>query len=375
MKSAANIYRLGTKELRSFARDPVLAIFIAFAFSIGVYTAARGKATDVRLAPIAVVDEDRSPLSARIVDAFYPPYFQRPAVIDLPAVDRGMDTGRYTFVLNIPPDFQRDVLAYRQPAIQLNIDATKMSQSFIGAGYIQGIIDGETREYLAHQRGQAVRPVELASRTRFNPTLSNVSFSGIMEFINNITMLSVILTGAALIREREHGTVEHLLAMPLTPFEIMAAKVWANGLIVLIAAALSLHFVIRTFLGIPVGGSVTLFLLGTVLHLFSTTALGIFLGTVARSMPQLGLLMMLIMLPLQILSGAATPRESMPQVVQYIMNFAPTTYFVSLAQAILYRGAGLDVVWPDMLALLAIGTVLFAAAHARFRRMVTAMQR
>ena len=94
-----------------------------------------------------------------------------------------------------------------------------------------------------------------------------------------------MLAGAALIRERERGTIEHLLVMPLAPMEIMAAKIWANGLVVLVAAGLSLWLVVKGVLGVPIAGSLTLFLFGAALHLFSSTSLGIFLATVARSMP------------------------------------------------------------------------------------------
>jgi ABC-2 type transport system permease protein len=125
---------------------------------------------------------------------------------------------------------------------------------------------------------------------------------------------------------------------------------------------------------VPVAGSVPLFLCGALLHLFATTSMGIFLGTVARSMPQLGLLVMLVVLPLEVLSGGMTPRESMPEFVRTIMLAAPTTHFVSLAQAILYRGAGFDVVWPQFLAIAAIGSALFAGALARFRRTVADVQ-
>jgi ABC-2 type transport system permease protein len=116
-----------------------------------------------------------------------------------------------------------------------------------------------------------------------------------------------------------------------------------------------------------------LFLLGTALHLFATTSIGIYLGTVARSMPQLGLLSILILIPLQLLSGGATPRESMPELVQNLMLAAPTTHFVSFAQGILYRGAGLAIVWPQFLAIAAIGALFFFAALFRFRRAITQM--
>mgnify|MGYP000879240433 FL=1 len=167
--------------------------------------------------------------------------------------------------------------------------------------------------------------------------------------------------------------MEHLLVMPVTPFEIMAAKVWAMALVVLTTTACSLTLVVQGLLRVPIEGSVTLFLVGTALHLFATTSLGIFLGTIARSMPQFGLLMMLVLLPLQILSGSTTPRESMPDAVQWIMLAAPNTHFVILAQAILYRGAGLAVVWPQLISLALIGSLLFSLSLARFRKTIATM--
>ncbi|MCJ9710295.1 ABC transporter permease, partial [Bordetella hinzii] len=207
-----------------------------------------------------------------------------------------------------------------------------------------------------------------AIRMRFNPNLTQSWFGAMMEIINNVTMLSIILTGAALIREREHGTIEHLLVMPVTPTEIMLAKVWSMGLVVLVAAGLSLTFIVRGALHIPIEGSIALFLTGAALHLFATTSMGIFMATLARSMPQFGMLLVLVLLPLQMLSGGSTPRESMPEFVQDLMLAAPTTHFVELGQAILYRGAGLNVVWAPFLALLIIGSLLFAFSLGRFRK-------
>jgi len=159
----------------------------------------------------------------------------------------------------------------------------------------------------------------------------------------------------------------------VTPTEIMLAKIWSMGLVVLVTAFASLNLVVRGALGVPIEGSQPLFLAGAALCLFATTSLGIFLATLARNMPQFGMLLVLVLLPLQLLSGAMTPRESMPQLVQTIMLAAPTTHFVELSQAILYRGAGLDVVWKPFLALAAIGSVLFALTLARFRKTIGQM--
>lgn len=375
MKSShlANVYRLGVKELWSLLRDPMLLLLIAYVFTVSIYTAATAMPESLHNAPIAIVDEDHSALSQRIASAFYPPQFSPPALVSLDEVDPGMDSGAYTFALNIPPNFQRDVLAGRQPVVQLNVDATRMSQAFIGNNYVQQIVNLEVNEFVRRQRGVTAMPVELALRARFNPSLDKTWFGGVMRIINNVTMLSIILTGAALIREREHGTVEHLLVMPVTPTEIMLSKVWSMGLVVLVTAFLSLNLVVRGLLGVPIEGSLTLFVLGSALCLFATTSLGIFLATLARNMPQFGMLMVLVLVPLQLLSGAMTPRESMPQLVQDIMLAAPTTHFVELAQAILYRGAGLDVVWKPFLALAVIGTALFSFALVRFRKTISGM--
>lgn len=276
MRTLLNIFHLGIKELRGLGRDTLMLVLIVYSFSFQVYVAATGLPEAMHKAPIAIVDEDHSQLSTRIINAFYPPHFLPPAIIDYQAMDPGMDAGLYTFVLDIPPNFQRDVLAGRQPAIQLNIDATRMSQAFIGNSYIQNIINGEVADFVEGQRTVATLPVELEVRMRFNPNLTSTWFGSVMQVINSVTMLSIILTGAALIREREHGTLEHLLVMPLTPFEIMMSKVWSMGLVVVVVATASVIFVVQRALGVPIEGSIVLFVLGTALHLFATTSMGIF---------------------------------------------------------------------------------------------------
>jgi ABC-2 type transport system permease protein len=373
MGSLANVYRLGVKELWSLARDPMMIVFIVYAFTLAIHTAATAEPETLNKVPIAIVDEDGSALATRIVSAFYPPNFLPPRMLTLSEVDAAMDAGEVTFALDIPPNFQRDVLAGRQPAVQLNVDATRMSQAFTGSGAVQQIVSAEVTEFVQGYRGATPPPVDLALRMRFNPALEKSWFGSVMELINVVTMLSIVLTGAALIREREHGTIEHLLVMPVTPTEIMLAKVWSMAVVVLAATALSITLVVEKWLGVPIAGSVPLFLLTALLHLFSTTSMGIFLATLARSMPQFGMLLLLTIVPLQMLSGGATPRESMPELLQTLMLAAPTTHYVAASQAILYRGAGLGVIWPHLLAIVAIASVFFGLALARFRRTIGQM--
>lgn len=369
----ANTARLGVKELRSLWHDRAMLFLITYIFSVAVYTAATSMPETLHQAPLAIVDEDDSPLSRQIAAAFRPPEFAPPERIGLAEQDPGLDAGRYTYVLDIPPGFQRDVLAGRSPALQLNIDATRMSQAFVGNGYIARMVADEVAEFTRHRRETDEPPGSLAVRVRFNPALDPSWFGGLMEMVGHVTMLSLILTGAALIREREHGTVEHLLVMPVTPAEIMLAKVWSMSAVVLLAVWLSLTLMVRGVLGVPVEGSVGLFLLGTALHLFATASMGIFMATLARNMPQFAMLLMLTLIPLELLSGGMTPFESMPGPVRWLMSCMPTSHFTEMSQAILFRGAGIDVVWKPFLALAAIGGAVFTLSLARFRRTLGGM--
>ncbi len=368
MQKLGNIFWLGRKELQSFLHDFVLLGLVVYTFTLAIYAQANTTSMELHNAAIAVVDEDRSQLSKQIAGAFLPPYFKPAQLVSPRDVDHLLDTARYTFVIDIPPHFQRDVQAGRVPALQIAVDATAAMQAGIGAGYIQQILGGEIARYVARSdRPPSPAPI-IATRVLYNPNTTTSWFTSIMGIVNNVTMLAIILTGAALIREREHGTMDHLLVMPLSAFEIATAKVWANGLVIALAVGVSLTVVVRMLLGIPIAGSVPLFMLGVMLYLFFAIAIGIFLGTVARSMPQLGLLFMLIAMPMNILSGANTPLESMPLALQEVMQFSPSTHFVGFAQAILFRGAGLSIVWPDFLVVAAVGGLFLGLALRRFRK-------
>ena len=373
MGTLANIFWLGTKELRSFGRDFVLLALVIYAFSLAIIAQAQSSAQEVHNASIAIVDEDHSNLSRRIAHAFLPPYFQTPQPVAERDIVPLMNAGRYTFVIDIPPNFERDVLGRRRPAVQLNVDATAMVQAGLGADYAQQIISTEINDFLSRAEGRPARPVNLVVRIAFNPNVNTAWFTSVMGILNSVTMLAIILAGAAVVREREHGTMDHLLVMPLTPFEIAMSKIWANGLVITVAAGLSLYLVVGGLLRIPIAGSIPLFLLGMAVYLFFATAIGIFLGTIARSMPQLGLLYLLVFLPMNMLSGSNTPLESMPPWLAILAQASPTVHFVSFAQAILYRGAGFAVVWPQFVIVALVGAVFLGLALLRFRKVSAAI--
>ncbi|WIM11914.1 ABC transporter permease [Enhydrobacter sp.] len=368
MRSASTIFWLSIKEVRSFLRDWVLLALVIYSFSLAIIAQAQSSSQELHNASIGVVDDDRSELSRRILRAFLPPHFKTAQPVNERDVGRLMDGGRFTFIVDIPPNFERDLLAGRRPVLQVTADATALMQAGIGLGYAQQIIAAEIASFVGRDEAVPASPVSLVVRVAFNPNVTTGWFTSIMGIISNVTTLGIILAGAAVVREREHGTMDHLLTMPITPFEIAMAKVLGNALVILVAVGLSLWLIVQHLLGVPIAGSVPLFMVGVALYLFFATSVGIFLATIARTMPQLGLLFILVAVPLNILSGANTPLESMPLLLRTAMQASPSTHFVSFGQAILYRGAGLDVVWLQFLEVGLMGALFLAIGLFRYRR-------
>lgn len=370
MRFLKDVFFLGLKEFASLRYDYVMLGMVVYALSIAVVTVAKGVKLEVSNAAIAIVDQDRSQLSQRIVDAIPRQYFKMPVVVGSDAIDDEIDAGRYTFIVEFPPHFEADVIAGRAPGVAVRADATAIAQAGNGIAYLQDIMLTETSRYLGQAGVSSVLPIQSVVRFAFNPNLNGVNFNGVMQVINSVTILSILLVGAAVMREREHGTMEHLLVMPVTPTAIALGKIWANGLVILIAVFLSVQVVLRLILGIPIAGSITLFLAGTVLYLFATTSLGILLATIANSMPQFALLAIPVFITMMLLSGTMTPLESMPQALQTAMHISPSVYFVQFAQSILYRGAGFRIVWQDMAIMAGLGVVFLVMAITRFRSML-----
>ncbi|MFJ1299635.1 ABC transporter permease [Pseudomonadota bacterium AL_CKDN230030165-1A_HGKHYDSX7] len=365
-----NVIRLCGKEFYSLGRDVTLLVLIAYAFSAAIYSVAEGVKAEVSNASVAILDSDHSELSLRLRDAIQPPYFKTPEDIERADIDAALERGRYIFVIEFPPHFERDVLAGRAPTVQVLIDATAMTQAGLGAVYLDEIFAREVLDFLRVRGLSAQLPVVPVSRTLFNPNGQSAWFTSVMQIVTNVTVLAIILVGAAVIREREHGTIEHLLVMPVRASEIAMAKILANGAVILLAGMLSLRWVVHLGLDIPLAGSPWLFMAGLALYLFAVTALGMLLATMAPTMPQFGLLSVPVYVVAYLLSGAATPVESMPALMQQIVPILPTTQFVQMAQAILYRGAGFDVVWPQFAAIAVCGALFLALALGRFRSML-----
>ncbi|NCA71139.1 MAG: ABC transporter permease [Sphingobacteriia bacterium] len=364
----STVYRLGLKELVSLRRDPVLVLLMLYAFTLAIIAPARGVKLELEHAAVAVVDADHSPLSARLIETLRPPQFQTPRLIESNAVDSVLDAGRATFVIDLPPRLQADALAGRQPAIGVSIDATAMAMAGAGARDLERAFTDEAIRVIHGESAVPAPAVTLVARQAFNPNGESTPFLAVMQIVNMVTLLGLVLTGAALIREREHGTIEHLLVMPLSAAEIMLAKIWANGLVILIGAGLAFLLIVEGVLGVVNAGSFALLLLGLAVYLFALTALGMLLATLARTMPQFGLLAIPVFLVIYMLSGANTPLDAMPEPLQRLMLISPTTHLVAFVQAVVFRGADLTLVWPSLAATAALGGIAFMLALARFRR-------
>lgn len=373
MVSLPNIFWLGIKEIRALGKDLMMILFIIWSFGFSIYTQASGGGETVSNAAIAFVDEDQSHLSRLIAAQFSPPYFQKAKTIDSSEIDRSMDKGLYTFVIVIPPDLEKDTVSGRDAEIQVLVDATASQQAGLGASYIQNYISDVISNFREQYEQNEGLSSTLVIRRAFNPNGTQSWFRAIAGLADQLSMLIIILTGAALIREREHGTIEHLLVMPISALEIALAKVWSNGLVIIIAFICSLLFVIEGALDVPVAGSHALLLLGTTIYVFAAAAIGIFLGTLARTMAQFALLMIMTVMPMMMLSGGMSPIESQPQWVQYVTWFLPSRHYISFMQAIVYRGADFSIVWEEFATVLMMGITFLAGSLLVFRRSVAAM--
>src|ERR1700720_4219618 len=333
-----NIFRLVIKEMRSIRSDPTMLILVIYAFSISVNTVATGAVSEATNLSVGIADEDGSELSRQIAEGLVRPTFQPAVQIRASDIDSKMNRGELLFVVEIPPNFQANILAQRKTGIQINVDATAVAQAGNGANHLKTAISNEVQNFLNARGISGGSPINLVVRADFNPNLRTAWFSAMTQVINQITLLTVILTGAALIREREQGTVEHLLVMPVVPAEIMLAKMLANGLVILVAAMLSLQFVVHWWIGAPIAGSLLLFLLGAALYALVVAALGILLGTLATTMGQFGLLAMPVLIVTQ------SDRQKTQMFIQRYVEHFPAAGEIVIFDRSWYNRAGVEYV-------------------------------
>ncbi len=368
MRAILNIFWLIGKEIKSTLGDPVMVGLILWSFFFAVMMEARGAGDTVHNASIAIVDEDNSPLSRQIAGALMPPWFQTPLYMNANQAAAAMDRGDVMFTLNFPPDFGSDAIAGRAPVAQLLADATAVSQAQLGSDYLRNIVADESRVFLTGRSDAPVPDLDLELRRAFNPNGNPIWFKTLSSLLNQLSLLTIVLTGAAMLREREHGTIEHLMVMPLSPVEVALSKVLAVMLIVLVAFVGSLLVVVQGILGVPVAGSMPLLVMGAAVYLWAAAAIGMLLGTLARSMAQFALLIVMTIIPIIMLSGGFSAIESQPDAVRRLTMLLPSRHFLAFAKAVAFRGAGLAAVWMQLALMISLGAAFFAASLVLFRR-------
>lgn len=374
----SNVFVLSIKEIKSLFSDLILVLLMVYFFTVAVVVAAKGASQDVRNAPVAVVDYDESQLSRDVVSVIGPPYFKVPQKISAEEVHTDMDLGRYYFVLDIPPKFNENMLNGRNPKMQLMVDATAMTLAGTGTGYISAMLRSELGRFAQNSgRGSlpdspgAVVEAKTVTNVLFNPNSLALWQMGVMQIIGNLTLLTLMLSGAAIIREKERGTIEHLLVMPVGASEIAFSKILANGSVIVALAMASLWFIVHGAMGVPVAGSAGIIITGMLIYVLSFASLGILLAVLAPTMPQFGLLCIPVYMLVYLLSGATSPIESMTENMQQIIQISPTTQFVSFFQDVVHRGAGWDEVWQRLLIMLGQGLFFLSIALLKFKSMLS----
>jgi ABC-2 type transport system permease protein len=372
--------RLGAllrKEYFQFWRDRSLIYIVLYVFTLEIYLAGNGFNIEVRNYPTAIFDRDRTQWSVQLAEKFRLPYFRvtRNIIDEMEMVDL-LNCGSISMAVVIPHGFARSLLQKNQAAVQVITDGTLSNTSLLALGFADQIISSFSQE-LSRQLGRSDRHqdlharVELKPRVLYNPNQKGQWFAGLIELFSVITLVSLLLPAAAMVREKEAGTIEQLLVTPVRPVEIMAAKIISMASIVLIASTCSLFLIILPIFELPWRGNLGLFLVATALYVFSATGVGLFIATICRNLPQTILLVIMIIGPILFLSGSWTPIEAMPRLLRYLTYISPLKHYLHIAYSILLKGAGVVILWPDFLQLIVLGSALFAASAWQFRRHIS----
>lgn len=370
MRAVINTLRLTLKELRAIRRDTVMIVLMIYVFTVAVYLVTNAASTEVKDLSVAVVDEDHSQLSRRLSDAIQGPLFLTPVPLSPEEAATEQTAGNFVLVLAIPPDFERDLLSGSSATLQILVDATAVAQAGNGASFLQQVLAQEISDY-ADPGGDSADLVDVVYRTRFNPNFNASWFTAVMQLMNNVTILTLILSGSSMIREREHGTIEHVLVMPIRPVEIVLSKILATGAVILLGSVLSLTIVVEGIMGVPVQGALWLYVLGAALYVVAVASLGLMMASFTSNMGQFGLLVIPVIIVMFMLSGGITPLESMPVWLRWVMQvISPSPHFVAFSQTVLYRGGGIELVLGHLAAMAVMAALAVGIVLARFRKVL-----
>jgi ABC-2 type transport system permease protein len=363
------------KELAQIVRDLPLVTILVWAFTAAIYSAGQGRATETMNVATAIYDLSQSPASREYLSHLQPPYFRTVAYLHRESdVTAWLDDGKAALVVVIPPDFQRNIDGAGQAQIQVLTDGAVAMQATVSVAYIAAISAKysvtvlERRGRLAGATRARGPTLDERLRVKFNPNMLSSWFAALLELLNMCTMVSLLVTAANLVREKEHGTVERLLVSPARPVEIFLAKIIPTVVLVLILSSCSFLFVLVPVFGLPIRGSLLLFYSVTALYVFAMASMGIAIALVARNMAQAVMIMILILQPMIFLSGAWNPPESMSPWLQGISLVSPLRYYIDFAFGVILKGNGVSVLVWDIVGIAILGAILFTFSLLWFER-------
>lgn len=363
------------KELLQLFRDVPIVAFLVYSFTLAIYITGNGIRSQLHDASLLVHDADHSSSSRELMYRFQTPFFRLSGeVLDSREGIRQLDRGAAIALLEIPPRFHEQLVAGEPTAVQLLVDTTNAPNGLSAASYAARIVARFGQESAFERVGsvggssQDLPLIMSDHRVWYNPDQNEAWFECISHLLRQITIFALLLPAAALVREKERGTVEQLLVSPLTPFQIMISKVLGMTVVILCATAVGLFGIMQPVFGVPIKGSIILFFSLTALFVVTTACMGLAAATLARNQGQVGMMTLLVAAPMLMLSGITAPMEAMPTWVRYLMVLSPLRYYIEIANGILLKGAGLNILWDSVLAMATLGAALFGFGMWRFRR-------
>lgn len=349
------------KELSVFLRSYGLIFVVLFFFIADVFSAAEGISFDARHIRVGVVDETPGVVGAKITSHLHMPQFQPPkAYASQSELMQAIRNKEVIVGLLFDRDFEKEYLAGKPVRLNVLLDATAATQSYMALGYLQNIV---------LQFDRAAAPMDLAVHRLYNPNGTNSWFMAVTEMLAVATMLSIILTAVIFVKEKEQGTWDIMLLMPVDPKIMILAKSLSQVVIVTAGIMLSTGFVLFGAFDVPMHGSFGAFFLLSVLYAFTNAGIGLFIASVSKNTVEIAQKSVVIVMPMIFLSGSWTPIFAMNPFFQYLSVISPLRYYIEGTIGLFFRGIPTAELWPQFLGLLILAIVLYTFGIRRIGRL------
>ncbi len=349
------------KELLAFIRSWQLVLVVLYSFTMNVYISGSGIEIKPRNVAVGYVDDTGGGISRKILARLHAPEFLPPRrFASQEALSRAIYDKEIIVGIVFEDDFETSWRRGEGARLNLLLDATAASQAYTTLSYLQNIL----LEFSSLRF-----PIEIASHKLFNPNADNHTFMALTELLSITTMLTVILTAVVFVREKEQGTWDIMLLMPVDPRLVILAKSFSQVLIVMGGIIISLGFIVLGIFSTPLNGSFAAFLLLSFFYVCASAGIGLFIAAIARDVMQVAQLSIIVMMPLIFLSGAWTPIYAMHPALQVLSLASPLRYYIEGTESIFYRGSGWIDLWPYFLGVIVVGGIMYAIGFRKIGRL------